>query len=247
MQRFLTLSVICFAVLAPVNNSAARNDTAAAEIVVLSTLHQLHAETTGYSFETLVDIIEMLQPDVLAVELTPADLASRREQSTKQEYQRSVFPLLDKNNYAVVALEPAPPLYDELVGMFRQSQQEIAERNPEQLALFDVYVTTLFEYLGEYWDSPAAVNSRASDMLFETKHRFQNEVFGPVEATVWERWNEHFLQQILAAAALNPGKRIVVLVGAEHAYWLRARLAAQDDDGNFTLLDAEQLVAEFGD
>ena len=127
------------------------------------------------------------------------------------------------------------------------SSMLIAERNPERVALFDVYVATLFKYLREYWDSPAAVTSRASDMLLESKHRFQNEIFGPVEATVWERWNEHFLQQILATASLNPGKRVLVLVGAEHAYWLRAALAAQMDNGNFTLLDAEQLVAELGD
>lgn len=242
MPRFLTLPALCivFAILA--GGSIARGDDARAEVIVLSTLHQLHDETKGYSFDVLTEIIEWLEPDVLAVELTPADLDSRRVQGTKQEYQRSVFPLLEKNNYAAVALEPAPPLYDELVGMLRQSQQELSRSSPEKVALFDVYVTTLFKYLGEYWDSPVAVNSNASDMLFESKHRFQSEIFGPVEATVWERWNEYFLQQILTTAADNPGKRIVVLVGAEHAYWLRSRL----DSSDVSLLDTERLLTEHG-
>jgi hypothetical protein len=242
MQRFLTLPALCvvFAILA--GGTPALGDNARAEVIVLSTLHQLHGKTRGYSFDTLTEIIEWLEPNILAVELTPADLASRREQGTKQEYQRSVFPLLEENDYAAIALEPAPPLYDELVGMLRQSQQELANSSPENAALFDVYVTTLFEYLGEYWDSPVAVNSTASDMLFESKHRFQSKIFGPVEATVWERWNEYFLQQILTAAADNPGKRIVVLVGAEHAYWLRSRL----DSSDVTLLDTERLLTEFG-
>jgi hypothetical protein len=101
-----------------------------AEVIVLSTLHQLHAETEGYSFADLSEAIEQLQPDILAVELTAEDLESRRDQPTKQEYQRAVFPLLDKHNYDVVPLEPPQPLYDELVGLFRKSQKDLIEQNP---------------------------------------------------------------------------------------------------------------------
>ncbi len=38
---------------------------APAQVVVLSTLHQLHAEVPGYSFEDLSHAIEQLAPDVL--------------------------------------------------------------------------------------------------------------------------------------------------------------------------------------
>src|SRR5689334_1026619 len=66
------------------------------EVIVLSTLHQFHEQSKYYSFAMLSELIEKLRPDVLAVELTPADLASRREQKVKQEYQRSVFPLAER-------------------------------------------------------------------------------------------------------------------------------------------------------
>ena len=49
------------------------------KIFVLSALHQLHEQTKFYSFEMLSQIIEKQKPDVLAVELTPADLQTRRE------------------------------------------------------------------------------------------------------------------------------------------------------------------------
>jgi hypothetical protein len=215
-------------------------DTEPAEVVVLSTLHQLHAQTKGYSFEDLAAVIEQLRPDILAVELTPTDLASRRDQSNKQEYPRSVFPLLDKHDYRVVALEPGEPKYSDIVQMFRRGQTELREQSPEKAELFNVYVSTLFEYLSEYWESPATVNSQVSNMIFESKHRFQNEVFGPTESAAWEAWNQHFLEQIVEAAESSPGMRIVVLVGAEHAYWLRAHL--QNDDIN--LLDAEGMLEQ---
>lgn len=211
-----------------------------AEVIVLSTLHQLHAETEGYSFTDLSEVIEQLQPDILAVELTAEDIESRRDQSTKQEYQRAVFPLLDKHDYDVVPLEPPQPLYDELVGLFRKSQNDLGEQNPAGAESFNLYADSLFEFLGERWDSPGAVNSRATDILFESKHRFQSVLFGSEEAQAWQGWNQHFLQQILKTAEAHPGKRILVLVGAEHAYWLRAHLA----DSEVVLLDTQRLLAD---
>lgn len=67
------------------------------EVIVLATLHQFHDSVTGYDFGKLSEIIEALEPDVLAVELTPDDLTHRKTQKIKQEYQKSVFPLLYKS------------------------------------------------------------------------------------------------------------------------------------------------------
>ena len=211
-----------------------------AEVIVLSTLHQLHAQTDDYSFDDLSDVIEQLHPDILAVELTAVDLESRREQSTKQEYQRVVFPLMDKHNYDVVPLEPPQPLYDELVGLFRKAQKDLSEQNPVGAESFNLYADSLFEFLGERWVSPGAVNSRATDILFESKHRFQSALYGAEEAQAWQGWNQHFLQQILQTAEAHPDKRILVLVGAEHAYWLRSHLA----DSEVILLDTQRLLAD---
>ena len=216
------------------------SETGPAEVIVLSTLHQLHAETDGYTFEDLSVVIGQLHPDILAVELTATDLESRRDQPAKQEYQRSVFPLLDKHDYDVVPLEPPQPLYDELVSLFRKAQKDLSEQNPVGAESFGLYMDSLYEYLGELWVSPGAVNSRATDILFESKHRFQSALFGPENARAWEGWNQHFLQQILRTANANPDKRILVLVGAEHAYWLRAHLASSE----IILLDTQRMIDE---
>jgi hypothetical protein len=219
------------------------DDSKLSEVIVLSTLHQLHEQTRGYTFQDLSEVIEQLRPDFLAVELTAIDLESRRDQPVKQEYQRSVFPLLDKHHYQPVALEPPQPLYGELVGLFREANKQLSEQNPAAAATFDVYTESLYQILIERWVSPAEVNSLATDILFESKHRFQSAIFGPSEVKAWEQWNQHFLQKILTTAEAHPGKRILVLVGAEHSYWLRSRL----DTSDINLRDTARLLDSFTD
>jgi hypothetical protein len=198
-----------------------------AEVVVLSTLHQFHSSVKGYSFDDLTNAIERIRPDILAVELTPDALKQRTEQKTKQEYPKSVFSLIDKHRYQTVALEPPEPLYSELVGSLRRSNVEIQEKFPAKAEAFSKYTDSLYAYLFKRWDSIAAVNSRETDGQFEVKHAYQNALFGETETSVWEAWNGFFLDQILKTAARNRGKRILVLVGVEHAYWLRDRLRAE--------------------
>ena len=208
-------------------------------IFVLSTLHQLHERTKFYSFETLSQIIEKQKPDALAVELTASDLQTRKEQKTKQEYQRSVFPLIDKHKYIVVPLEPAEPKFSQIVTLVRESEKELREKSPEKGEAFSVYNRLLFDYLLKTWSSPLDVNSAQTDALLEVKHKYQNELFGAKQARGWESWNRHFLEVILEAAQKYPGKKIIVLVGLEHSYWLRKELGNNKD---VILLKAEQML-----
>lgn len=211
-----------------VPHAAAADETAPAEVIVLSTLHQLHEETTGYTYRDLSALIEYLDPDVLAVELTAEDLGSRREQRIKREYREAVFPLIDEHDYEVVPLEPDQPLYDEIVGLIRQSQNALTSDSPALAQSFSDYTDALYADLRARWTSACAVNSTTTDRLFESKHRFQAAMFGPLEAEGWRRWNQHFLDRILEAAGSNRGSRLLVLVGAEHAYWLREQLSGHD-------------------
>jgi hypothetical protein len=194
------------------------------EVIVLGTLHQFHETTNGYSFADLSRIIERIDPDILAVELTPEALKQKAEQKTKQEYQRSVFPLMEKHNYFAIPLEPPEPEYSRLVGLLKESNKDIREKYPQKLEAFSLYSKKLYEHLFANWTSAGAVNSSETDALFKVKHDFQNALFGQKEEIAWNSWNSFFLKQIFAATEEHPGKRILVLVGVEHGYWLRAEL-----------------------
>jgi hypothetical protein len=206
-------------------NSVAREQT---EVFVLSTLHQHHGKDNSYTFSELSEIVEGFHPDVIVVELTPADLESRKEQKTKQEYQNSIFPTADKLKARMVALEPEEPMFSELVGLIRASDSELREQHPDAADAFSQYVDSLYGYLFGYWKSASEVNSKQTDALFDVKHSFQNDLFGDKQKLGWEGWNTNFLEKILGAARANPGKRVIVIVGAEHSYWLRKKLREQE-------------------
>jgi len=197
------------------------------EIMVLSTLHQLHGKVKYYTYEDLSKIIEKFKPDMLAVELRPVDVEKRIEQPVKQEYQYSVYPLIDKLKCKVVPLEPSEPKYSELVELYKKSSEELQKNNPEALKQFGIYVNALYEVLLNWWSSPIDVNSSETDRHFEIKHKYQHALFGKDEERGWELWNQHFLKRILDAASECKECRILILVGAEHAYWLRKKLREQ--------------------
>ncbi len=211
------------------------------EIMVLSTLHQLHRELDYYTYSHLSEIIRGFAPDVLACELTPADLAARKPQAVKQEYQNSVYPLLDELPCEPLPLEPPEPKYSELVQLGKRAVEELSERNPSAIEQFSLYVNALYEVLLNWWDSPMDVNSAETDRHFEIKHKYQNALFGKDEEAGWEGWNRHFLEQILVKAAERPECRMLVLVGVEHAYWLRKRLRNQ---GDVRLLDTVTVLSD---
>lgn len=75
------------------------------------------------------------------------------------------------------------------------------------------------------------------------KHALQAGLVGEGERAGWDAWNGEFLATVERAARENPGKRIVVLVGAEHGYWLRDALSRAP---GVRLLDTAALLAEPG-
>ncbi len=209
------------------------------EVVVLCALHQMHEQAPFYTYADLSAAIERLHPDVLAVELTPADLKDKVEQKNKREYQNSVYPLLRRHNWATIALEPEGPRRTELIGLLRGAEQDLQKTSPQKDEAFDTYNDTLFKYLLSEWRSGADVNASWTDRLFAVKHSFQHRLYGPQEEQGWEGWNQYFHEQIVTAAQQNPGKRIVVIVGVEHGYWLREHLRKQD---GVKLLETEELL-----
>jgi hypothetical protein len=216
-------------------------DVSPTEVVVLCTLHQFHEEVPGYSYADLKTAIERLQPDVLAVELTPSDLTARAAQKIKREYQNAVYPVLAQNKWEAVAMEPEGALSKKLIAAIREAEGSLERESPQKAETAQLYSDTLFSYLRSRWHSAEDVNSVWTDDLFAVKHAFQEKLYGAKEVEGWEGWNQHFLERIMEAVKANRGKRIVVTVGAEHGYWLREHLRKEQ---GVKLLDTARLLEE---
>jgi hypothetical protein len=210
-----------------------------AKVIVLVTLHRMHETVPGYSFDRLGRIIEHLKPDVLCVELQPEDLTARPDESTKREYPKVIYPLIDRHHYRVYALEPAEPTYSAIIKPYVAGAQAFQQEQPSMASAFGQYSKGLYAGLTAYWTSPARINDATTDAQLRAKHALQQAMMGAAERTGWQRWNGEFLATITRAARENPGKRIVVTVGAEHGYWLRGHLA---DVPGLKLLDTAALL-----
>lgn len=194
------------------------------EVVVISTMHQMHAEMPYYSFDDLRQLVLAAEPDVLCLEVQPADLVARPDEKNKREYPEAIYPLIDASDYAVYAMEPSEPLFSQLLQPYIQANKDFREDHPEQAKALDSYIEGTYAMLSAYWKSPAMVNDSFTDSVFATKHEVQQTLIGPGETQGWADWNEHFLSVILKAVDEHRGQRIGVVVGAEHGYWLRGRL-----------------------
>lgn len=195
------------------------------EVIVVSTLHQFHTQMDTYTFGDLAYLVERLSPDILALELTQADVAERRAQRIKQEYPRSIYPLLERQAYFVVPLEPDEPTFSELVSLQQSAVKDLLENEPGKYAVLNQHAQILLDYVLRHCTSAEAASSPTLDALCEVKHTLQEKVLGPRERDFWGAWNRFFLDKIVQTANDHAGKRIVIVVGFEHGYWLSKELA----------------------
>ena len=128
-----------------------------------------------------------------------------------------------------------------ILGPYMQANRLFGEAQPQAAAAFSAHAQSLYAPLRAYWTTAARVNDGVTDLQMRAKHALQEALVGDGERAGWDAWNGHFLEVVERAAAENPGRRIVVLVGAEHGYWLRERLARRP---GIRLLDTAALLAD---
>ncbi len=107
----------------------------------------------------------------------------------------------------------------------RENSKKIRSEQPHAVAAFDKFLVLFYvRFSDQTLSSVADLATPAFDDMVRLKHDFQIEVFGDAEKQAWNGWNDHFLQTIAEVNRQNHGKRIVVVVGAEHHYWLKQAL-----------------------
>ena len=149
-----------------------------AEVVVLATLHQMHAQVPGYSFDRLRQVIEQLHPDVLCLEVRADKLAARAPEQTKQEYPKVIYPLLARGHYTVVAMEPSEPEYGAILRPYAQANAAFQASGGAAVAALAAYSDATYAALKTHWRDAAAVNDATTDDMLRAKHAFQQAAIG---------------------------------------------------------------------
>lgn len=207
------------------------------QVLVLSTLHQYHAQVSCYGFPTLHRIITALAPDLLLLEVSEEDLRSRPDERIKREYPEVVYPLLDALGVQALPLEPSGEIRHALIKRARAAESQF--RESERSQAHDAFVQDWLTGLMACWRTPADVNSASTDASVLAKHDIEKSIYPPDSAQSWQEWNQHFIDQITLAVNQRRPRRALVLVGLEHSHWLRRRLARHT---GLELLDAQATL-----
>ncbi|HJS47669.1 MAG TPA: hypothetical protein VJ773_06775 [Gemmatimonadales bacterium] len=206
------------------------------EVFVLATLYQRHATTPAYSHDSLRAIILRIDPAVVVLDVSPTELRDRTVAPSKAEYPEVIFPLVAAEGYQAYAGEPDEPTFTEIVTGLGEALRRFRSEQPALAEADKAFGEAAFAALSRLWQSPADVNSAATDQVLRARREYQDRLAGPAVAEAWRRWNDHALGVVAQARADNPERRILVLIGVENCGPLRQALGQTP---GVTLVDVE--------
>jgi hypothetical protein len=229
----------------PVASAAARYDvdevggarssaTQVADVFVVSTLYRRHETVAAYSLDALGALIADIDPHVLVLDVTPAELAAHDVHASKIEYRDLVFPLLRSTEYRVYPAEPDEPLFSEIVQPVAARRATMQRTDPDRMDAWRAWDAATYDLLAQMWHGPGDVNGPFTDSVMRTRHAIEIALFGAADRQDHERWNAHYASVVRRAVSDNPGRRILVLVGVQNRHLL---LAALMDDSALRLVD----------
>ncbi len=216
--------------------SAERFDTATenpAEIQVLATIHKYHLTNPNYPYGKVTQLIQQFNPDIIGIEIRPEDL---KEDSA---YLAQFYPLEMRQvlkDFPIAKIRgldwygkqmagkkmPADVFINESteLGKIKKLEREMNRDSilaPKLLSLADLgrQQVELAETA-----SPAILNNGQYDGITLA---FYQALEATVKGTPYETYanfnrhrDEHITRNIMELVTKNPGKKIIVVVGANH-------------------------------
>jgi hypothetical protein len=233
LAHHFAASVLLFATVVGASSQLSRAADRA-EVFVLGTLYKRHDAVPAYDLPALRRIIVAIQPEVLVLDCTPREIAEQRVHASKVEYPGVVFPLMREGRYKVYPAEPDEPMFSEIVQSIIAANTALEKERPDAAAAVKSYRESTYAALATRWRSPADVHDEVTAAALAAKEALDAEIVGPVLAKGGERWNRHWADAIVKAAAENPGRRILALAGIEN----RAPIAkALEGHANMRVVD----------
>lgn len=254
MSLMLLAALVCSMSLqsiSPVEVDSLQPQVAPTEVVVIGTVH---SPTEYYTEDVLIDIFARVQPDVILLELERSFFTdSLMLKPQMQDLSLETRAIVRYQRETGVPIRPydieGRNAFYETNGYFRMEQEtgravsnlyEHNQLSTEARYLFESLLN--FSHLRDnfLYDRPEVINSRACDVAIERKQSFLfkglrriakiTPMLGPYrDYTVaadefWTKRNEAMVQNILGYIREYPGKRIAVVCGFEHRYYLLASL-----------------------
>ncbi|SKB29551.1 hypothetical protein [Daejeonella lutea] len=231
MKIKIPLTILAYMAIASLTIHAQKKT----ELLVLPTIHGGHAKNVKYTFSHVSKIIENFKPDIIAIEIRPEDM----DQDTvylKKYYQpemimaRIGYPGVQKVGIDFMGSEmdgknlPANFSRDTVgeMGRFRITNQKLMKDSAIVKARIAKGLVSLKAKQGEMMGKLSAneMLDGTYDKVTDEYTRAQSEVLANTPYQYYDTFaikrDQRIADNIKALALKNPGKRIIVLSGANH-------------------------------
>lgn len=181
------------------------------EIVVIGTAREIVALPADYHAGHLRLMLANFNPDLLAVE-APLN-ATDPLRVAPLEIAEVVKPWADERFKKIV---PIGWNQEQFASETAQALQELqaSSQSSKYLAVEQQFQRTR----SNFPLTAQAVNSDGFHQVWREYHRSIHELLG--RETPWEKWNSKIVENLLKVVDQNPNKRIAVVIGAAHVYYL---------------------------
>jgi hypothetical protein len=234
--------------------AGAKGGAVKTRVAFLATLGHLHTEPLKYDLACLRSLIHQLEPDLLGVEVEPADWEHGTLSGTPVEVREALLPASAVTDTVVVPLGNSSTL--QLAPPRAQGAQYVAA-NPDASSegSQDLDTSKWWEWRANLlsiadrlltgWQrdraaqGPEAVNSRAFGHLCGLVCALEEVTASDAGRRAWEEANERILRRLIETVRRDPGRRVLVAINCRRVHWLESRLRPYA--GELALVPYEQL------
>jgi len=205
---------------------AQTNPITVTEVLVVASMHRLHANAPNFGFDRLYSIVERFKPDVVGVEIRPEDIRADPEYLSKS-YPPEMIALRDHYRDRIVGFDWLGP---ELAGKpipadwwAHGSKIKALERElGADPKMSDAETQRISEAQREILKSatPASLTNGRYYRLVRKERAWLARHAGDGPYREYIRFNDarerHIDANLAAIVRANPGRRIVFVMGADH-------------------------------
>ncbi|MFQ5877030.1 MAG: MBL fold metallo-hydrolase [Acidobacteriota bacterium] len=226
------------------------------EVAVLGTIHAAHRASPAWGLDRLRDAIRRLSPDVVCAEIPPdrweriwSDFSERGVVEDPRivlfpEYTEVLLPLAVEMGFDVI---PCAAWTKEMSDLRRARIRQF-ETGPAWAEKRREYDRRLAELRARYdtpldrISDPLLIHSERYDLRTKEELSLYDEYLGDwIGPGGWTRINRAHMKLIDRALRTHRGKRMLIMFGAAHKYWLREQLRARRD---VRMLDVRPFLSE---
>lgn len=253
-RLILNTITICFAFLLSACGSLSNSQETASrdkvarsdgktEVLLLGSIHERHRDSDKYSVQRLQSIIREFDPDIILgeIEAGKAEAAISSYRRTGQvrndrlqkypEITEAIIPLHDEIGFWLVGTSP----WTEEKAERRNAKIKLISGDPARASEWREYLNARDEFdlaRQDRGDDPLFLHSETYDKLSEAAHadfiKYFDKDLGEDSWTATNTAQVENMEQILNVVQ-GKGKRILIIYGAEHLYWIKREFQKRDD------------------